>query len=73
MVNGNVLVPLASERTPLTTDPATAALVSKFLAAYPSATCPTGPDFDPRALNTNSPQRIDETRGESAPGPRPGQ
>jgi hypothetical protein len=63
MVNGNVLVPLASERTPLTTDPATAALVTKFLAAYP-AVLPNRTDFDPRALNTNSPQRTDETRAD---------
>jgi hypothetical protein len=61
MVNGNVLVPLASERTPLTTDPETAAMVSKFLAAYP-AELPNRTDFDPRALNTNSPQLSDETR-----------
>ncbi len=59
VVNGNVLVPLADERTPLATDPATRALVERFLAAYPSE-LPNRPDFDPRALNTNSPQRIDE-------------
>lgn len=59
MVNGNVLVPLASERTPLATDPAVRAVVSRFLAAYP-AELPNRPDFDPRALNTNSPQRIDQ-------------
>jgi hypothetical protein len=62
MVNGNVLVPLASERTATAPDPATRALVTKFLAAYP-ATLPNRPDFDPRALNTNAPQRIDETQG----------
>ena len=63
MVNGNVLVPLASERQPLVADPATRALVAKFLAAYP-ASLPNRPDFDPRALNTNAPQRIDELRGD---------
>ncbi len=63
MVNGNVLVPLVSERTPLTTDPATAALVTRFLAAYP-AVLPNRTDFDPRALNINSPQRTDETRAD---------
>jgi hypothetical protein len=59
VVNGNVLVPLANERTPLATDPATRALVTRFLAAYPGQ-LPNRPDFDPRALNTNAPQRIDE-------------
>lgn len=59
MVNGNVLVPLASERTPLTNDPAARAIVQRFLDAYP-ATLPNRPDFDQRALNTNAPQRIDE-------------
>jgi len=58
MVNGNVLVPLPSERVPLATDPSTRALVAKFLAAYPNE-LPNRTDFDPRALNTNAPQRID--------------
>ena len=62
MVNGNVLVPLASERTPQAADPRVRAVVSRFLAAYP-ASLPNRPDFDPRALNTNSPQRIDDTDG----------
>ena len=59
MVNGNVLVPLANERTPLSPDPAVRSIVQRFLNAYP-ATAPNRPDFDLRALNTNSPQRIDE-------------
>ena len=62
MVNGNVLVPLASERIPLATDPAVRAIVQRFLRAYP-AELPNRPDFDPRALNTNAPQRIDEVDG----------
>ncbi len=62
MVNGNVLVPLASERTPLATDPATRTIVQRFLNAYPNET-PNRLDFDPRALNTNSPQRIDTVGG----------
>ena len=62
MVNGNVLVPLPSERTPLATEPRLRALVAGYLAAYPSS-LPNRLDFDPRALNTNSPQHIDETRG----------
>lgn len=64
MVNGNVLVPLASERTPRASDPRVRAVVARFLAAYPSS-LPNRPDFDPRALNTNAPQRIDETRAEA--------
>ncbi|MDW8355094.1 MAG: TonB-dependent receptor [Bryobacterales bacterium] len=64
MVNGNVLVPLASERTPRAQDPHVRAIVARFLAAYP-ASLPNRPDFDPRALNTNAPQRIDETRAEA--------
>ncbi|MEO7650404.1 MAG: hypothetical protein ABIZ80_08035 [Bryobacteraceae bacterium] len=59
MVNGNVLVPLATERTPLATDPAIRSEISRFLAGYPTAS-PNRTDFDPRALNTNSPQTIDE-------------
>ncbi len=65
-VNGNVLVPRANERTPLNrdpntgepVDPATRAFVSRMLAAYPDE-LPNRPDIDPRALNTNSPQSID--------------
>lgn len=60
MVNGNVLVPLPWERTPLATDPAVRALVSRWLEAYPPV-APNRPDFDPRALNTNAPQSVDET------------
>ncbi len=62
MVNGNVLVPLPSERTPLATDPHLRAIVQSYLNAYPNV-LPNRTDFDPRALNTNSPQTIDETRG----------
>jgi len=58
MVNGNVLVPLPTERTPLATDPATRPIVARFLSAYPSI-APNRTDIDPRALNTNSPQTID--------------
>ncbi len=62
MVNGNVLVPLPSERTPLATDPATREIVQQFLNAYPNE-APNRPDFDQRALNTNAPQRIDDIAG----------
>lgn len=65
-VNGNVLVPLPDERTPLLIDPssgertddATRAIVAQLLAAYP-AELPNRTDIDPRALNTNAPQRVD--------------
>ena len=57
-VNGNVLVPLPSERNPLTTDPAIYRLIQRWIAAYPT-TLPNRTDIDPRALNTNSPQAID--------------
>ncbi len=56
-VNGNVLVPRPDEREPLTTDPATRAIVLRFLAAYPKE-LPNRTDINPRALNTNSPQTI---------------
>ena len=65
-VNGNVLVPRADERTPLTqdpltgelVDPATREFVARIFSAYPTEP-PNRPDIDPRALNTNSPQSID--------------
>ncbi len=57
-VNGNILVPRPEERTPLTADPAARALISSWIAAYPTA-LPNRTDIDPRALNTNAPQSID--------------
>ena len=57
-VNGNVLVPKPDERTPLATDPAARALIQRWLAAYPQQ-LPNRTDVNERALNTNSPQRID--------------
>ena len=65
-VNGNVLVPLPDERTPLLVDPAsgertdpeTRAIVRQLLGAYP-AELPNRTDIAPRALNTNAPQRVD--------------
>ncbi len=56
-VNGNVLVPRPDERTPLTDDPATRVIVLRFLSAYPKE-LPNRTDINPRALNTNSPQTI---------------
>src|ERR1019366_6186335 len=57
-VNGYVLVPLPSERTPLATDPALRAFVLLILNAYPNEV-PNRTDIDPRMLNTNSPRRVD--------------
>ncbi|MFM8395305.1 MAG: hypothetical protein ACKOB4_15430, partial [Acidobacteriota bacterium] len=62
VVNGNVLVPRPDERTPLTTDPAIRAVVQRFLSAYPTQ-LPNRTDINPRALNTNAPQRIDNNQG----------
>ncbi len=56
-VNGNVLVPLASERTPLTTDPNVYKLIQHWIDAYPKL-APNRTDVDPRALNVNSRQTI---------------
>ena len=56
-VNGNVLIPLPEERTPLATDPALRAAVSRILDSYPLE-APNRPDINPRAHNTNAPQSI---------------
>ena len=61
-VNGNVLVPLPSERTPLATDPAVRRIIAGFLAGYPDE-LPNRPDINPRQLNTNAPQKIDGRDG----------
>ncbi|MBI3697888.1 MAG: hypothetical protein HY238_24030 [Acidobacteria bacterium] len=71
-VNGNVLVPKSDERTPLAADPSVRAMVARFLAAYPPE-LPNRTDINERALNTNSPQvinnnnagiRLDQYRGD---------
>ena len=62
IVNGNVLVPAADERTPLTNDPATRAVVQRILDAYPDE-LPNRTDINPRALNTNDIQSINNNRG----------
>jgi hypothetical protein len=56
-VNGNVLIPLPEERTPLATDPATRAVVETLLDAYPNV-APNRPDQAARALNANSLQSV---------------
>ena len=60
-VNGNVLVPQPDERTPLATDPATRAILTRWLAAFP-AELPNRTDINPRALNTNAPQTINNNQ-----------
>jgi hypothetical protein len=57
-------VPTAAERLPLTTDVRLRPIVERLLAAYP-AELPNRPDVNPRALNTNAPQRIEPTRSEA--------
>ena len=61
-VNGNVLVPAPDERTPLATDPARRAFVQRLIDAYP-AELPNRTDVNPRALNTNDIQSINDDRG----------
>ena len=61
-VNGNVLVPAPSERTPLAVDPATRAYVQRILDAYPNE-LPNRTDINLRALNTNDLQSINNDRG----------
>ncbi len=60
-VNGNILVPSAEERIPLTTNPEDLAIVRYILSAYP-AELPNRTDIHPRALNTNAPQNINNNR-----------
>ena len=58
MVNGNVLVPLPSERTALAADPVLRDYIQQVLDSYPDE-IPNRTDIDRRMLNTNSPQRVD--------------
>ena len=57
-VNGNVLIPLPEERSPLVTDPDLRAIVSRIFGAFPDVP-PNRADINPRAHNTNAPQEID--------------
>src|SRR5690606_9143436 len=56
-VNGNVLIPLPEERTPLARDPATAARVAEMMSKFPNVP-PNRTDISARMLNTNAPQNI---------------
>lgn len=58
-VNGNIVVPKTDERTPRATDPATRAIIQRFLNAYP-AEPPNRTDINERALNTNAPQNVND-------------
>ena len=58
-VNGNILIPLPSERTPTSPNPALRAFVQRVLDAFPNQP-PNRPDINPRMLNTNGAQRIDD-------------
>ena len=61
-VNGNVRVPLPSERTALAEDPELNALIQSWLDAYPKEV-PNRPEIDPRMLNTNAVQKIRNSGG----------
>jgi hypothetical protein len=58
VVNGNILAPLPSERTPLTNDPILANIVQRMLDSYPQLP-PNRPDIDPRMINLNAAQKVD--------------
>ena len=60
-VNGNVLVPAADERIPITTDPDKLTLIQRVIGAYPDE-LPNRTDINARALNTNAPQKIHNDR-----------
>ncbi len=59
-VNGNVQVPLASERTPRSSDPRMNAIISSLLKAYPDE-LPNLPQVSIRHLNTNAFRDIKST------------
>ena len=61
-VNGNVLVPGADERTPLTMDPDDRPIVEAILGAYPLEVPNIDPINKPTALNTNAAQNVNNDR-----------
>ncbi|OFW43446.1 MAG: hypothetical protein A3J28_10360 [Acidobacteria bacterium RIFCSPLOWO2_12_FULL_60_22] len=61
-VNGNVQAPLASERTPLASDPQVNAIIRNALRAFP-ADLPNLPYVSLRQLNTNALRDIEATNG----------
>ncbi|MBI3934368.1 MAG: TonB-dependent receptor [Acidobacteria bacterium] len=54
-VNGNILVPLLTERTPQSSDPRKNAIISSLLQAYPEE----GPNLENGQLNSNALRDID--------------
>lgn len=61
-VNGNVLIPLPAERTPLAVEPELRSIVSRILDSFPTE-APNRPDINPRAHNTNAVQAINNDAG----------
>jgi len=59
-VNGNILVPLAAERSCLSPEAAVCATINRFLRAWPTLE-PNRTDIAARALNTNAPQALATT------------
>ncbi|MBZ2178502.1 MAG: hypothetical protein K7J47_12425 [Acidobacteria bacterium] len=59
-VNGNILVPLASERSCLATEAAACAIINRFLRAWPALE-PNRTDIAARFLNTNAAQALKTT------------
>ncbi|MCW5964632.1 MAG: hypothetical protein KIT83_11385, partial [Bryobacterales bacterium] len=56
-VNGNVLIPLPEERIPLTSDVGVGRRVAEMFSKYPAVE-PNRQDINPRMLNANAPQNI---------------
>lgn len=56
-VNGNILVPLAAERSCLSADPAICAVINRFFRAWPELE-PNRTDIAARSLNTNAAQSL---------------
>ncbi len=60
LLNDTIQVPLASERTPRSSDPEVNAVIANLLRAYP-AELPNLPHISPRVLNANAPRDINST------------
>ncbi len=71
-VNGNVQVPLESERTPRSSDPQVNAVIARLLEGFPGD-LPNLPDVSPRQLNTNALRDIRRTAFSTRLDYRPGE
>ena len=71
-VNGNIQAPLAEERAPLSSDPATNAVIAGLLQAFPEEV-PNLPHVSLRQLNTNALRSIRSTAFSSRLDFRPGE